>query len=627
MLQGLLTILNRTEVWLGILALTAFLILSWTLRGAPLGQSVAAEDEDAGAPGAAYRDRVVLAIVGGLLLVLAGARLALTGRLLWSLPAFALGFGIVLALIAINHRYRHASPSLRRAIEVANLALAVGLIAGILIVVNVLAFRFGGRPFDFTREGTFTLSSLTTNHLKSLKRPVAFTVFYGDSARSVQQRDRMQQMLELYQGAYPEKVSIAYINPYRELERFEALLKRYPDNGVTQGGGLLIEYGGNAGTTPEHVVIRNTDLFEIARGAPFDETTARFESSFKGEDAVTTALIRLQEGKRPKLVLITGHGEPPTTELDPRKQGLGVFKTRLGALGYEVIELNLVRDTVPNDAEILVVVGPKSAFNGDEVARLKHALDAGKPLLAVLGGPETAEEKSGLEELLRSYNVAIAPTVVMDPRYNYRGRPIMVYAPILPSTRHPIVDSLVNRAALLPRASPIRILTATNAAQANRTYNPAIVPSPILRSGEAAWGETDLTGRTFERNEQEERGPLNVAVAVTERAGTGSEVTAGTGARSDRAREPRPRLVIFSSRFMADNLFLVEEPTNLDVLMNAVNWLRGKAEVGGIAPKTHTVLTLANDPLLRMRLILVPTVMSVLLILGLGITTYMARRE
>ena len=62
---------------------------------------------------------------------------------------------------------------------------------------------------------------------------------------------------------------------------------------------------------------------------------------------------------------------------------------------------------------------------------------------------------------------------------------------------------------------------------------------------------------------------------------------------------------------MADNLFLVEEPTNLDLLMNAINWLRGQAELGGIAPKSHVALTLAADPVLRTRLVLVPTVMAV----------------
>ena len=51
MTQGFLTFLSRTEVWLGALALAAFLALFWVLRGAPLGQATGAEDEDDDAPG------------------------------------------------------------------------------------------------------------------------------------------------------------------------------------------------------------------------------------------------------------------------------------------------------------------------------------------------------------------------------------------------------------------------------------------------------------------------------------------------------------------------------------------------------------------------------------------------
>src|SRR4051794_27425351 len=194
----MMAFLSRTEVWVGALALAAFLVLFWTLRGAPPGQATREEDEGEDAPGAGYRDRVVAAMVAGLLLVLAGGRLALLGRLAWSLPVFALGFGIVLTLIAVNRRYRYGSPSLRRTIEVANLALSAALVAGILIVANVLIFRYSARPIDFTREHAFTLSSLTVNQLRSLKRHLTFTVFFGEGARSVQQLDRVRQMLDLY---------------------------------------------------------------------------------------------------------------------------------------------------------------------------------------------------------------------------------------------------------------------------------------------------------------------------------------------------------------------------------------------------------------------------------------------
>ena len=64
------------------------------------------------------------------------------------------------------------------------------------------------------------------------------------------------------------------MDTYREIERFEALVKRYSDLSVIQGGGILIESGPEA--TAEHVVLRNNDLFD---DAPTTGSRARRSSS------------------------------------------------------------------------------------------------------------------------------------------------------------------------------------------------------------------------------------------------------------------------------------------------------------------------------------------------------------
>src|SRR4051794_4275811 len=117
MTKALMTFLSLTEGWVGALGLAAFLTPFWVLPGAPVGQAVNPE-EDEDAPRGGYRDRVVAAVSVGMLLILAGAYLALTRGPAWSLPAFLLGFGTVLALVVINERFRHASPTLRRTVDV-----------------------------------------------------------------------------------------------------------------------------------------------------------------------------------------------------------------------------------------------------------------------------------------------------------------------------------------------------------------------------------------------------------------------------------------------------------------------------------------------------------------------------
>ncbi len=86
-------------------------------------------------------------------------------------------------------------------------------------------------------------------------------------------------------------------------------------------------------------------------------------------------------------------------------------------------------------------------------------------------------------------------------------------------------------------------------------------------------------------------------------------------------------MVVFSSSHAADNQFVRVEPANLDLLMNAIHWLRGRPELLGIDPKTHESLLFAADPGLRLRLVLVPTLLAIVIILGLGATTYLARRD
>ncbi len=109
-----------------------------------------------------------------------------------------------------------------------------------------------------------------------------------------------------------------------------------------------------------------------------------------------------------------------------------------------------------------------------------------------------------------------------------------------------------------------------------------------------------------------------VGVAVSERP---------EKARPGDAAEGKPRLVLLSSPAMAENVFQEIEQTNLDLLMNAASWLRNRPDTQGIPPHTHVALTLSVDPFLRSRLILVPSAVAAMLIIAMGITVYIARRQ
>ncbi len=601
--------LTGTAFWTVAGVLAAFLTLTWVLRGAPLGQAVEAEDETS-APRAGYRDRITVAIVVGLLLIVAGGVAAARSGVGWSLPFFLPGFGIVIALLAINRRYRHASPSLRRTIDLTSGILNCALLGGLLLVLNVMAFRYGAGPIDLTSEGAYSLSSLSTRQLKALDQKLTLTLMIGQGPRAARQRDRVAQLVEAYRSANPSMVEVASLDPYYDLSRIDELVKRAPEIELLRGGGVLVEYG--EGEQARHVVVRNQDLFTGETGG-----RERFESAFLGEDEITSALVRLSEGSVAKVAFTVGHGEPSVSDLNPGGRGLGNWRARLVKVGCDVTELNLIQDDPPKDLSLLIVVGPKTPFRPQEVARIKAFADAGGPVLLALGNGEP----SGLEGFLKDYNLELAPGLAVEPRLNYNRNPFLIFVPLGATTAHPISQPLgENRAVLMPNAAPIHILGLTpKDGKPSTPVNQRLQPTPFLRTTTMSWAETktSIPRIAFDPSE-DERGPITVGVAVAERKSVEHPTAVDPNAK--------PRLVLISSSGAAENVAQEIEKANLDLLMNAASWLRGRRDTIGISPRTHVSLTLTADPVMRSRLVMVPTVSSMLLIIGIGITIYFARR-
>ena len=606
----ILTFLSRSDVLTAGAALAAFLLLSWVLRGAAPGRAVDGET-DADAPLAGRRDRMVFGVAFGLLLILAGAYMAIDRGIPWSLPFFALGFGVVMALTRINRRYRHSSPILRRTMDVSGAFLDLSLLAGVLIVVNVLAFRYGGLPLDLTREGTYSLSTETFSRVKSLDRPVTFTMISGSSPIAERQRARIEQLLDSYRTINPDMIQVKTLNPYEDLARVDELKKRVPELALVHGGGVLIEYGENKETPP--IIVRTQDMFELPAPGQL-RGGERFDSAFTGEDAITSALDRLREGKGVKVAFTTGHGEPKPDDMGG--QGLGNWRARLMRVGCEVTDVRFDRAEIP-DVALVIVVNPTDPFKPEEAARLRAYLDRGKPALLLLGN----EHPSGLEELLKAYNLEIGKGMVIDPGSNWRGNLEFVVTPSRSGVDHPIAAAMAaDRGVLLLRAAPITILgqSPRPGEAASEPVDRSLVPTAILKTGRTAWAETDLKNQrpTLDRS-AEVQSPV-VGVAVSKRQGQ---------PRPGGPAEDQPRLVLFSCPMMAQNALQDITPANLDLLMNAASWLRGRPDTLGLSPRTHTALTLNVDPQLRSRLILVPTATAAMMIIAMGIIVYVSRRE
>jgi hypothetical protein len=279
-----------------------------------------------------------------------------------------------------------------------------------------------------------------------------------------------------------------------------------------------------------------------------------------------------------------------------------------------VVETDLLKEDVPESVNLLVICGPKRPFQPDEIDRLRTFVVRDGQIIVLLGNADP----SGLDEFLKTYNVELEKGITVDPRFNFQGRPNWIYASIPQGTSQPIVESLIGRFVLFPDSAPLIPLGGSpkkGVLSSPKLSNPGVTALPFLRSGSDSWVETNLEAGPISRDlPKDVAGPVNIGVAVA---------IAPLRAQDS----PRPRMVILSSPLSADNRIVRLVPANLDLLMNAVQWLRGRPSAIGIDPKTHESLLFVADPGLRSRLVMVPTLLAVLVILGLGITTYLSRRD
>src|SRR5947209_5666779 len=241
------------------------------------------------------------------------------------------------------------------------------LIFFLISAVNWYGFRHYKR-WDVSRDQKYALSDKTKRFLNTLKGKVRVTNFFppdtpisGDVAS----------LLMEYQYAAKGKIDIETIDPKRNLSRAKEIFDKYKV--VTDEALLVIDYDGRNKT------VKASEMAEIdASGAAFGEGPR--VTAFKGEQAITSAMIDLVEGKKNVIGYVTGHKEPSIAEPSPlammqqQQQGgspISVLKTFIENENIKFQELNLFNEPqIPADIKTVMIVGPQYDLSDREIKLL-----------------------------------------------------------------------------------------------------------------------------------------------------------------------------------------------------------------------------------------------------------------
>jgi gliding motility-associatede transport system auxiliary component len=441
----------------------------------------------------------------------------------------------------------------------AGIVLLLALFAG----VNYVGARHWVRG-DWTKTRLFSLSQTTRKVLTGLTKPVQVTVFMTRNSRLYQP---VSELLSRYRAVSP-RVEVEFLDPERNPLRAEALVKQF---GIRQN--TVVFRSGESKKYVEEDKLADFDFSGAQMGA------APQIRSFKGEEAFTSAILDVTEKNVSKIYFSSGHGEP---KIDSQERGRG-FAQAKQLLERENLSVatwdSLGKGSIPADAAVVVVAGPRAAFLEPEAAALKSYAEGGgrillmlDPVLPQAGAPES---DLGIGSFLAAYGLKLGADIVIDPA---NAVPMVGPETLIANSygSHPIVRSLSEEG--LPVVFPL-------ARSISKPDKPpeGYTETMLAQTSKDGWGETSLTKlEAVQKDKDDTQGPVTIAVAVE----------AEKKDKDPKAPSKPFRLVVIGNSRFATNGSL-GNAGNANLLLNAVNWLSGQERLVGIAPKTPEQASLA----------------------------------
>lgn len=480
--------------------------------------------------------------------------------------------------------------SRRWLVRTGTLSAGVLLIAALLVIVNYFGDKYHKR-FDWTSSRLYTLSEKSENVVRDLKKDVDFIVFLqpGDELY-----EPVRELLSQYDAA-SQRVRVRYVDPQRDRLEAERLIQQYQISGY----GVVVASG------KDKRVIPSNDLAELDFSG-MEMGQAPTLSGFKGEQLFTGAILQLGEGRKPKLVFTTGHGERSLDDQGP--EGLAGIQQLLGQDNFDVEEWSALGKTaVPPGTDLVVVAGPRSPFLQPELSALAAYLNGGGRVLALveptLGQKEgTGLTPTGFESWLGQFGVKLGNDIVIDPPNTIPG---FTAATLFANEYgdHPVTNALSQ--------SKLPVLFSV-ARSVGRNETAGFTITELARTSGEGWGETDLSALSeVERGDADVAGPVPMGVAVEAEKGQGRKM----------------RLVVFGDSDFATNQLIQANSPNQILLSNALNWLVAREALLAIPPrKTEQVrlnLTSEQDWTVRAITFLLLPVLAALA----GIVVWSRRRR
>ncbi len=461
----------------------------------------------------------------------------------------------------------------RRVRELVSHGIVAALVIAVVFPINYIASKRNERwdlaYFRTTAPGTATLALA-----ESLESPVDIRVFMPPSSEVA------QELRAYFDALAGPNITIEYIDQAAEPRLAKELSVK--DNGVvtfTQGEVVLDDEPLDAKKDAK----KDKDEDEaddkpkpITRQLKVGTDLEKAKRTLKKLDSeVQTILRELGHGER-IAYLTTGHGEAGFDTGGQKVLDLQIteFKDILKRLGFKVKSLGAVEglaEKVPDDADVVLVLGPMTQFRQSEADALRSYVQSGGSLLVAvepaLSRAPDANKDDPLLALVEELGVKVNSDVLaaeqgIEPVFhNQRDRLNILTNGI---THHASTTSLAQSGRKAVLFTPV----ATSLDEVEGTENRVTF---TIRSLAFVWADLEPIDLEYEAGQGESKSARNLAAAIeggTEGAGWRALVTSDASVFSD-----------FGTRNLGNQLFIED----------GMNWLIGAEALSGTTENEEDV--------------------------------------
>ncbi|MBQ4531055.1 MAG: Gldg family protein [Lachnospiraceae bacterium] len=463
----------------------------------------------------------------------------------------------------------------KRRFTISTKKLKAGVYSSSMIVIVTVAAVFFNlmvnelpesiKAIDITSNKMYSITEDTTKFLEGLSEDVTIYVLASEGNYDT----GVQKTLSKYEES-SKHIKIEYKDP----SVYPTFASQYTDATVSSGS-LII-----AGSKRTKVV-DYSDLYETET----DYTTyTETPTGYDAEGQITSALAYITSESNTKIYAISGHGEAEISE---------AFQSMLTKANIEIETLSLLTaESIPEDAQAVLIMSPQSDFSSDETKKVQDYLKKGGNALITVSWRE--QKLENLNTVLKEYGITVGNEMIAETNTSYYLQEPFYLLPNIASTD--ITSSIYQKYYVF---CPYAVnLTIDSSDESNSI-------TQILTSSDSSYAKANFqNAQTYEKEEGDIAGPCNVGVS--------SERTIDD--------ETTSKIVIYSSDdIFTDNADDVVSGANKKLFQGSINSIVSTDASVSIPVKAidNTTITVPQFQVILIGVITVLVIPVVLLITGI----------